>query len=66
MKIRETHPVLDRIKLIIVLLLLLMFLGSLVQYLEQRNSFKKTATITQLLENAIKPVGTTMYIWGGG
>jgi len=66
MKIREAHPVLDRIKLIIILLLLLMFLGNLTQYLEQRNSFKKTATIAQLLETAMHPVGTTMYIWGGG
>lgn len=66
MKIRQTHPILDRIKLIIVLVILLIILGNLVQYLEQRSTNQKISTMEKLFQTALKPVGSTMYIWGGG
>lgn len=66
MKLRQNHPILDRIKLIVILLLVLCVLGNLAQYLENRNSASKISTIETFLQTALQPVGSTMYIWGGG
>ena len=66
MKIRKKHPILDRVKIIIFLLILLLCLGRLAFYIEEKSSKIKEATIEQLLETALQPVGSTMYIWGGG
>lgn len=66
MKIRQNHPILDRIKVIIILLFVLYILGMLAKYLDERNSNQKTSTIENLIQTALQPVGSTMYIWGGG
>lgn len=66
MKLRQNHPILDRIKIIIVLLLLLFVLLGLARYLEERNSSQQISTIEHFLEIALEPAGSTMYIWGGG
>jgi len=63
MKIRENHPILDRIKVIAILLLLAWILGRLVE-LGERNEYQ--STLESFLQKAMEPVGTTMYIWGGG
>ncbi len=66
MRIRVRHPVFDRIKVIVVLLVLLILLGRLVMYIEQGNNSTKESSIQNLLQKALQPVGSTMYIWGGG
>ena len=66
MKIRRAHPILDRIKVILTLLTTLVVLWNLAQYMEERADSPKTATIQTLLETALQPVGSTMYVWGGG
>lgn len=66
MKLRQNHPILDRIKLLIILLLVACILGSLAKYIDEENSNIKNSTIEHLIETALEPVGSTMYIWGGG
>lgn len=66
MKIRKNNPILDRLKVIFVLLVLLVVLGNLVQYIENKGSSKKESNIELLLQMALEPVGSTMYVWGGG
>lgn len=66
MKLRQNHPILDRIKIIIVLLIILCVLLKLAQYLDEKNSNKKASAIELLIQTALQPVGSTMYIWGGG
>lgn len=63
MKIRENHPILDRIKVIAILLFLAWILGRLVE-LGEGNKYQ--STLEDFLQKAMEPVGTTMYIWGGG
>ena len=64
MKIRKAHPMVDRLKLLVILLMLLFLLLALAQKLEQRRW--KSSTMDNFFQTAMKPVGTTMYIWGGG
>lgn len=66
MKIRQQYPILDRIKVIIVLIFLLCVLGNLARYLEKRDENFQNSTIHNLIQTAFEPVGRTMYIWGGG
>lgn len=66
MRLRQNHPILDRIKVIIILLLVLGFLLQLAQYLDEKNSNKKVTTMELFIQTALQPVGSTMYIWGGG
>ena len=63
MRIRQSHPIRDRFKLIVILLLLMMTLAILAKMKPQ---IDKCATVELLLKTAIEPVSTTMYIWGGG
>lgn len=63
MRIRQKHPILDRVKVILVLLALLCILCTLARHLERN---EKISTIERFLQVALEPVGTTMYIWGGG
>lgn len=63
MRIRQSHPIRDRFKLIVILLLLMITLAILAKMGVQSNEY---ATIELLLRAALEPVGTTMYIWGGG
>lgn len=66
MKIRQNHPIRDRIKLLIILLLVVYLLGSLAKYIEKEHDNIKKSTIEHFLGTALEPVGSTMYIWGGG
>lgn len=66
MKIRKNHSTRDRIKLLFILLGLMVLLGILANIIHASRQGKKTATIEQLLEIALEPVGSTMYVWGGG
>lgn len=66
MWIRQDYPIRDRVKLLLVLLFLLMTLTALANLKYESKTNTKTATIEVLLETALKPVGSTMYIWGGG
>lgn len=66
MRIRKRYPILDRIKVIMVLVFLLCALSALARYLDEKKEAQKTATVEQLLQTALQPVGSTMYIWGGG
>ncbi len=68
MKIRERYGLRDRVKL---LLILLMILGLVIGLfcmikLSEKIEQKKTSSIKRLLEISLEPVGSTMYIWGGG
>lgn len=66
MKITTKHPILDRIKIIVFLSLLLLFLGRIVFFIEENREKVKESTIEHFLQVALQPVGSTMYIWGGG
>ena len=66
MRIRQRYPIRDRLKLIGMLLLVLLFLCFLIKLTHGTMPTEKTATIEKLLQTALKPVGSTMYIWGGG
>ncbi len=46
--------------------MLLVVLGMLAKITHEKQSSIKTATIEALLKTAMEPVGSTMYIWGGG
>ena len=62
MKIREEFWLRDRVKVIIILLLVLIVL----LILSGQKPERKEATIVTFLQTALEPVGSTMYIWGGG
>ena len=64
MKIRENHAIVDRLKLLMILLVLLFVLIDLAYKLEIKTN--KVSTMENFLRTAMEPVGTTMYIWGGG
>ena len=66
MRIRTRHPILDRIKIIFLLFAVLILLGKLVQVIEVEKSKRKESTIQTMLQIALQPIGSTMYIWGGG
>lgn len=66
MRIRKRHPIGDRLQLLLILLLLLWVVGSIARLVHESCETKKSATIEKLLKTAMEPVGTTMYIWGGG
>lgn len=66
MKIRQEHSIKDRIKLIILLLLVMIVLGRLAKVMEEKGIKEKQSTIENFLRTALQPVGFTMYIWGGG
>ena len=66
MKIRKKHTIKDRIKTFLLLFGVAIVLGILSNIVHEHSQERKSASIEQLLENALKPVGTTMYIWGGG
>lgn len=66
MKLRQNHPILDRVKVFIILLFVLFIVWNLFQYVSEQQDNRKTSSIETLLKTALKPVGSTMYIWGGG
>lgn len=66
MRIREKYAIRDRIKIFLILLGLLVLIWNLANMVHKREIPNKTATIEALLKTALEPVGSTMYIWGGG
>ena len=66
MRIRQRHPIRDRIKLIVILFLLMLIMINISKLVLEHNRPTKTSTIENLLKTAMQPVGITMYIWGGG
>lgn len=66
MRIREKFAIQDRIKIFLILLGLLVLIWNLANMVHKATDTDKTATIETLLETALLPVGSTMYIWGGG
>lgn len=66
MRIRQNHPIADRIKLICILLVVLWILWFIADVILNDAKVEKTSTIEYMLQQALEPVGTTMYIWGGG
>ena len=62
MKIRERFWLRDRVKIIIILSLVALML----LFLSLQKAETNKATIENLLGTALEPVGSTMYIWGGG
>lgn len=66
MKVRKAYAIKDRIKLVLLLLLLMITIIYLAKLVHENKERPKTATIEAFLETALKPIGSTMYIWGGG
>lgn len=66
MRIREAHAIRDRIKVMLILMALMIAIGMLAHTVRQKEESHKTASIETLLKTALQPVGSTMYIWGGG
>lgn len=67
MKLRRQYAVPDRIKLLLILFLVLIIMLAIAWYGDmQIQKAEKCSTIEELVETALEPVGTTMYIWGGG
>ena len=66
MRIREAHAIRDRIKVMLILMALMIAIGMLAHTVRQKEESYKTASIETLLKTALQPVGSTMYIWGGG
>ena len=65
MKVRKHSEIWDRIKILKILLLVMFVLLFEAIFISNKIANKKT-TMKSLFENALLPVGTTMYIWGGG
>lgn len=67
MKIRENYPIRDRLKVFIVLLCILYIVWTLTRIVGGYISkAENTSTMDKLLQTSLEPVGSTMYIWGGG
>jgi len=66
MKIRKNHIIYDQLKLLLILLALLLFVIALFIHTLNQNTRRKFSTMEKFLHTAMEPVGTTMYIWGGG
>ena len=66
MRIRLVHPIKDRIKVLMVLMVLFISLVLIAKLVQNHEINEKESTIEAFLKTAIKPVGSTMYIWGGG
>lgn len=68
LKIRDRHGIVDRVKLLLILLIMLaLVIGLFYRVSEsEKKEQKKSASIKLFLEKSLEPVGSTMYIWGGG
>lgn len=66
MRIRERYAIYDRFKLLLILFAVLLFVFALFHQVKSQNERRKNSTMEKFLQTALKPVGTTMYIWGGG
>lgn len=68
LKIREQYSLFDRVKLLgrlLFVLFVVIGLFCVTRYYE-KGEYVRTSTIERFLEIALEPVGSTMYIWGGG
>ncbi len=66
MRIRKRYAIYDRFKLLLILFALLLFVFALFHQVKNQKERHKTSTMEKFLQTALEPVGTTMYIWGGG
>lgn len=66
MRIRKKNSTRDRLKVVLILFSLMIVLAILANIVHDSRQMGKTATIKLLLGTALKPVGSTMYVWGGG
>ncbi len=67
MRLRQNYPISDRIKLLLILFFVLLIMLVLSSHKNsQERDLEKNSTIENLLQTAIQPMGSTMYIWGGG
>lgn len=66
MKIRKAYSVRDQFRLLLILLVLLVFVIGLFVFTISHNVRRKSSTMERFLCTALEPVGSTMYIWGGG
>lgn len=66
MRIRKLHPIRDRIQLILILFGVLAVLVVLTKITYENKHYPKQATIETMFKVALEPIGSTMYIWGGG
>lgn len=67
MRLRQNYPISDRVRVLLILILFLLIMGMLAhQKCTEKNVKHQTSTMEALLTTALEPVGTTMYIWGGG
>lgn len=66
MKIRKQYAVYDRVKVFVILAGVLLFVIGLFLYTLTHNVRNKSSTMETFLTTAMKPIGNTMYIWGGG
>ena len=67
MRLRKNYSISDRIRVLLILIFLLLVMGVLAhqKYMEN-HSKNQTPTMEEFLAIALEPVGSTMYIWGGG
>lgn len=66
MKIRKNSAIYDRLKLLMILFALLLVIIGVFYQVTNKNKKQKVSTMEKFLQTAVEPVGTTMYIWGGG
>ena len=67
MRLRQRYAVADRVKLLLILLLVMIVMMMIAyETYSREQQLGKIATMERLLKNALQPVGSTMYIWGGG
>ena len=67
MRLRQRYAIADRIKLLLILFLVLLVFGMIAyKTYTQEMEFGKRQTMERLLKISLQPLGTTMYIWGGG
>lgn len=67
MRLRQRYAVADRVKLLLILFLVMIVMMMIAyETYTREQQLGKIATMERLLKNALQPVGSTMYIWGGG
>lgn len=66
MRLRQNYPISDRIKLLLILFFVLLLLGMIACQKHERLTKSPPPTMEKMLQTALEPVGSTMYIWGGG
>lgn len=65
-RIKQNRFLCDQFKVFLVLIAVLLVLSCLAGNIRKERAFKKGITLEKFLYTAFQPVGSTMYIWGGG